>query len=170
MYEKYSGLPDTKKSASQGVRRGQESTSARDASYEGNNEGMEFYYTPNRGGGSSGGHRKSSRQAKYRKRRLVLMLMTVLFLVLIVTAVVVLARSCTSTDIVTSTSDRFRSEVYINGTNVSGKTLEEVVDQLESNESYALNNIAVTLKGEGFTATVTGSDMGATSNLSDIIQ
>lgn len=169
MYEKYSGLPDTTKSTPQGAHRGDNSQSAHGANYEGINEEMEYYYTPNRGGGSSGG-RRSSRQAKYRKRRLILLMMTVLFLVLIVTAVVVLARSCSATEIVTTADGRFRNEVYINGTNVSGQTADEVIDQLESNETYALSNIAVTLKGDDFSATVTGTDMNATSNLSEIIQ
>ncbi len=169
MYEKYSGLPDTKKSASQGAHNGQEPRSAHDSHYEGNNEDMEYYYTPDRGGGSSGGHRKNGRQAKYRKRRLILMLMTVLFVILLVTAVVVLVRSCSTTDITTTSGDRFRNEVYINGTDVSGKTRDEVIDQLDSNESYALNNIAITLKGDDFSATVTGPDMNASSNLNEII-
>lgn len=169
MYEKYSGLPDTTKSASQDVRRERNSQSARDANYKGNNEDMEYYYTPNRGGGSSGG-RRGSRQAKYRKRRMILLSMTILFLVLIVTAVVVLARSCSPTEIITTSDNRFRNEVYINGTDVSGQTLDEVIGQLESNESYALNNIAITLQGDGFSATITGTDMNATSNLSEIVQ
>ncbi len=169
MYEKYSGLPDTTKSAPQGAHKGRNSKPVRDANYEGNNEEMEYYYNPNRGGGSSGG-RRSNQQAKYRKRRLILLMMTVLFLVLIVTAVVVLARSCSATEIVTTADGRFRNEVYINGTNVSGKTADEVIDQLKSNESYALSNIVVTLQGADFSATVTGTDMNATSNLDEIIQ
>jgi len=170
MYEKYSGLPDTTKSVSQSARSGQESHSAREPYHEGNNEKMEYYYTPNRGGGSSGGRRKNSKKAKYRKRRLILMMMTVLFIILLVTAVVVLARSCSSTEIVTTSDGRFRNEVYINGTNVSGDTLDEISDQLEANESYALNNIAITLQGEDFSATITGADMNATSNLSEVIE
>jgi vancomycin resistance protein YoaR len=169
MYEKYSGLPDTTKSASQGVRGRRQSGPARDAAHEGNYDDMEYYYTPNRGGGSSGG-RRGSRQAKYRKRRLILLLMTVLFLALIVTAVVVIARSCGSTEIISTADNRFRNEVYINGMNVSGQTLDDVIGQLETNESYALNNIAVVLRGEGFSATVTGPDMGASSNLDEIVQ
>ena len=169
MYEKYSGLPDTTKPASRNPHRENAGSSARDTQNEGNNGGMEYYYTPNRGGSSSP-RRKNSKRAKIRKRRLVLSLMTIVFLVLIVTAVIVLARSCSGTAVVDTQTGKFRNEVYINGTNLSGKTVAEVRDQLESNESYALNNIAITLSGDDFSATISGSDMNASSNLEEVIQ
>ncbi len=169
MYEKYSGLPDTTKPASSNPPRKQTGSSARSVKNEGNNGDMEYYYTPNRGGSSSS-RRKSSKRAKIRKRRLVLSLMTIFFLALIVTAVVVLARSCSGTAVVDTETGKFRNEVYINGMDLSGKTVAEVRDQLESNESYALNNIAITLSGDDFSAAISGTDMNASSNLEELIQ
>lgn len=169
MYEKYSGLPDTTKPASSNSSRKQTGSSARGVQNEGNNGDMEYYYTPNRGGSSSS-RRKNSKRAKIRKRRLVLSLMTIVFLALIITAVIVLARSCSDTAVVDTQTGKFRSEVYINGMNLSGKTVAEVRDQLESNESYALNNIAITLSGDDFSASISGTDMNASSNLEEMIQ
>lgn len=170
MYEKYSGLPDTSKPASQNPPRETDRTSARDTHNEGNNGGMEYYYTPNRGGGSSSAHRKNAKRAKIRKRRLVLFIMAVLLLALIVAAVAVLARSCSGPVSVDTETGKFRSEVYINGMDLSGKTVSDVHEQLESNEAYALNNIAITLSGDNFSSTISGADMNAASNLEEVIQ
>ncbi|HWP21568.1 MAG TPA: VanW family protein [Candidatus Cryosericum sp.] len=170
MYEKYSGLPDTTKSASQSNGRGTGRPAARNASSEGNHGGMDAYYAPNRGGSSASGKRKNSKRAKIRKRRFVLTLMTILFLALIIVAVVVLARSCGDGGTVDLATGKFRSEVYINGMNLSGKTVDEVRPQLESNETYALNNISIALSSDAVNATITGADMKASSNLNEIIQ
>ena len=170
MYEKYSGLPDTTKSASQANDRSNGRPAARNANNEGTHGGMDVYYSPNRGGSSSSGKRKNGKKAKLRKRRFVLALMTVVFLALIIVAVVVLARSCSDGGTVDLTTGKFRSEVYINGMNLSGKSVDEVRSQLESNETYALNNIAISLSSDAVNATITGADMKASSNLNEIIQ
>lgn len=170
MYEKYSGLPDTTKSASQASGRSNGRPAARNASNEGTRGSMDVYYSPSRGGSSSSGKRKNSKKAKLRKRRFVLTLMTVVFLALIIVAVVVLARSCSDGGAVDLATGKFRSEVYINGMNLSGKSVDEVRPQLESNETYALNNISVTLSSDAVNATITGADMKASSNLNEIIQ
>ncbi len=170
MYEKYSGLPDTTKSASQANGRSNGRPAARNANNEGTHGGMDVYYSPNRGGSSSSGKRKNGKKAKLRKRRFVLALMTVVFLALIIVAVVVLARSCSDGGTVDLTTGKFRSEVYINGMNLSGKSVDEVRSQLESNETYALNNIAISLSSDAVNATITGADMKASSNLNEIIQ
>lgn len=170
MYEKYSGLPDTTKSASQANGRSSGRPATRNANNEGTHGGMDVYYSPNRGGSSSSGKRKNGKKAKLRKRRFVLALMTVVFLALIIVAVVVLARSCSDGGTVDLTTGKFRSEVYINGMNLSGKSVDEVRSQLESNETYALNNIAISLSSDAVNATITGADMKASSNLNEIIQ
>jgi len=170
MYEKYSGLPDTTKSASQSNGRSNGRPAARNASSEGNHGGMDVYYAPNRGGSSASGKRKNSKRAKIRKRRFVLTLMTILFLALIIVAVVVLARRCGDGGTVDLETGKFRSEVYINGMNLSGKSVDEVRPQLESNETYALNNISIALNSDAVNATITGADMKASSNLNEIIQ
>ncbi|MEN6418742.1 MAG: VanW family protein [Clostridiaceae bacterium] len=131
---------------------------------------MDVYYAPSRGGSSASGKRKNSKRAKIRKRRFVLTLMTILFLALIIVAVVVLARSCGDGGTVDLATGKFRSEVYINGMNLSGKSVDEVRPQLESNETYALNNISIALNSEAVNATITGADMKASSNLNEIIQ
>lgn len=170
MYEKYSGLPDTTKSASQANGRSSGRPAARNANNEGTHGGMDVYYSPNRGGSSSSGKRKNGKKAKLRKRRFVLALMTVVFLALIIVAVVVLARSCSDGGTVDLSTGKFRSEVYINGMNLSGKSVDEVRSQLESNETYALNNIAISLSSDAVNAIITGADMKASSNLNEIIQ
>ncbi|MEN6339623.1 MAG: VanW family protein [Clostridiaceae bacterium] len=170
MYEKYSGLPDTTKTTSQADGRGVDRPSARNAKYEGNNGGMDVYYSPSRGGSSASGKRKNSKRAKIRKRRFVLSVMTFFFLALIIVAVVVLVRSCDGGGTVDVATGKFRSEVYINGMNISGKTIDEVKSQLESNETYALNNIAIALSSEAVNATITGADMNASSNLNELLQ
>ncbi len=170
MYEKYSGLPDTTKSASQANGRGSEHSAARNANNEGNHGGMDVYYSPNRGGSSASGKRKNSKRAKIRKRRFVLSLMAFVFLALIIVAVVVLVRSCDEGGTVDLATGKFRSEVYINGMNLSGKTVDEIKPQLESNETYALNNIAITLNSDAVNATITGADMNASSNLNELLQ
>jgi len=170
MYEKYSGLPDTTKSASQANGRGSEHPAARNANNEGNHGGMDVYYSPNRGGSSASGKRKNSKRAKIRKRRFVLSLMAFVFLALIIVAVVVLVRSCDEGGTVDLATGKFRNEVYINGMNLSGKTVDEVKPQLESNETYALNNIAITLNSDAVNTTITGADMNASSNLNELLQ
>lgn len=171
MYEKYSGLPDTAKPASSGGVRKNAASSVRGSNADAN--GRDTYYSSSRSGSSAGsaGKRKSSKRAKVRKRRFVLALMTLLLIALIVTAVAVLARSC---DAGPSTVDpltaKFKSNVYINGTNVSGKTVDEVREQLVHNETYTLENIAITLSSESFNAVITGADMQVTSNLEELIQ
>ena len=185
MYEKYTGLPDTTKSMQKpdshasGTARGQD------------RGGTEFFYAPthassgkrpsgsssgSRSSGSSGGRsgsssggRGSSKRARARKRKRVLALMTTGLLALLAVAIVVIVKSCTQVGEVDLITDTFRSEVYINGANVSGKTIDEVRPQLESNEQYAVNNIAVTLSGEGVSATISGVDMNAVSNLGEIL-
>ncbi len=169
MYEKYSGLPDTTKSTSQSGNRNVDRPSGRPTYSNGGNGNMEYYQAPNRSESSASAKRASARRAKIRKRRLILTLMSLAFLALIVVAVVVLAKSCAKPAEVDLETGKFRNGVYINGMDLSGKTVDEVKSQLESNETYALNNIAITLSATEFSATVTGADMNATSNLNEVI-
>lgn len=125
------------------------------------------------GGSGSGSGRAGSRGSKKRKRqqrrRLILLASTVILLALIAGAVVLLVKSCQEPVEVDVETDSFRSGVYINGTDVSGKTIEEARTQLASNEAYAINNIAITLAGEGFSEVITGENMGAASDLDAVM-
>ncbi len=168
MYEKYSGLPDTTKSSSKSG-----GSSERPSSRAGNSSGgnVEYIQPPNRGtGGSAGGKRTSARRARERKRKMILGIASVAFLALIAVAVVVLVKSCAGPAEVDLETGKFRNGVYINGTDLSGKTVDEVRPQLESNETYALSNIAITLNSEQINATITGADMNANSNLNAVIE
>ena len=168
MYEKYSGLPDTTKSSSKSG-----DSYERPSSRAGNSSGrsVEYMQTPNRSsGGSAGGKRPSSRRARARKRKLILGIGSIAFLALLVVAVVVLVKSCAGPVEVDPTTGKFHSGVYINGMDLSDKTVDEVRPQLESNESYALSNIAITLSSEQINATITGADMNASSNLNAVIE
>jgi len=167
MYEKYSGLPDTTKSSSKSG-----GSSERPSSRTGNPSGrnVEYIQTPNRSSGSSaGGKRPSGRRARARKRKLILGIASVALLALLAVAAVVLVKSCAGPVEVEPATGKFHSGVYINGMNLSDKTVDEVRPQLESNESYALSNIAITLSSEQINATITGADMNANSNLNAVI-
>lgn len=171
MYEKYSGLPDTSKSAPSGgkrpVDRSSERTSGRSA-YSGGQ--MEYYQAPKRKSDAASAKRASARRAKARKRKLILGGMSLGFLALIVVAVSLLVKSCAAPAQVDMETGKFRNGVYINGMDLSGKTVDEVRPQLESNESYLLNNISITLASEEINASISGSDMNATSNLNEVIE
>ncbi|MEG1755125.1 MAG: VanW family protein [Clostridia bacterium] len=130
------------------------------------------YDTRSSGYNSSPSGRKpssSKRKKMLQRRRMVVAVSSLILLGLLVLAVVVIARSCATPVEIDPATDAFRSGVYINGANVSGKTIEEVKATLESNEQYAINNIAITLQGDGFSKTITGMDMAATTNLNEVL-
>ncbi len=170
MYEKYSGLPDTTKSSQRNTDRNVERDSRENAYSSGGKGSMEYYQAPRRGNGTGTPKRGSARRAKIRKRRFILSLMSLAFVGLIVVAVVVLLRSCAQPQEVNVETGKFRSGVYINGMDLSGKTVDEVRAQLESNEAYALKNISISLASTEINAVITGEDMGATSNLNEVIE
>ncbi|MEN6634763.1 MAG: VanW family protein [Clostridiaceae bacterium] len=132
---------------------------------------MAYDQEPNRdSGGSAGGRRKNSRRARARKRKITLGLMGLAFLALIAVVVFVLMNNCSGSAEVPTETGTFRSGVYINGMDLSGKTVDQVRAQLESNESYALSNIAISLASDQINATISGADMNATSNLNSVIE
>jgi len=169
MYEKYSGLPDTTKSTSQNGSRGSNHPANHNAYSNGGDDRLEYYHTPDRNEASSS-RRASARRAKIRKRRFILTLMSLAFLALLAVAVIVLLKNCSGPVEVDMDTGKFRSGVYINGMDLSGKTVDEVRPQLESNEAYALNNISITLASSEINATVTGADMNVTSDLNEVIE
>ncbi len=164
MYEKYSGLPDTTKSASQN---GDRSERRPMRSVNGQ---MEYYQAPNRSAEQTSAKRANARRAKVRKRKLILGGMGVAFLAIVIVAVLVLVKSCSEPVVVDPTTATFRSGVSINGMDVSGKTASEVRPQLEANESTFLERIAITLSSTELSATITGPEMSATTNLDEIIE
>lgn len=169
MYEKYTGLPDTKKSASSKSGPPLKRPVQRAGGASGKE--LEYIQTPNRNGnGSAGAKRPSARKARERKRKMTLGLLSVALLVLIVVAIVILVKSCSSPAEVDLETGRFLSGVYINGMDLSGKTVDEVRAQLETNETYALSNINITLASEEINATISGADMNASSNLNAVIE
>ncbi|PKM40415.1 MAG: hypothetical protein CVV04_04225 [Firmicutes bacterium HGW-Firmicutes-9] len=164
MYEKYSGLPDTTKSASQNGDRSERRP------VRSSNGQMEYYQAPNRSVEQTSAKRANARRAKARKRKLILGGMGVAFLVIVVVAVLVLVKSCSEPIVVDPATAAFRSGVSINGMDVSGKTASEVRPQLEANESTFLERIAITLTSTELSATITGPEMSATTNLDEIIE
>jgi len=68
MYEKYSGLPDTTKSANQSGNRTADRKDSRSVRSESGS--MEDYQAPKRSASSSSTNRASARKAKARKRKL----------------------------------------------------------------------------------------------------
>ena len=168
MYEKYSGLPDTTKSANQnGNRSGSRSESRPVRSANGQTE---YYQAPNRSAEQTSAKRANARRAKARKRKLILGGMGVAFLAIIVVAVLVLVKSCAEPVVVDPATATFRNGVSINGMDVSGKTANEVRAQLEANESTFLERIAITLSSAELNATITGTEMSATTNLDEVIE
>ena len=168
MYEKYTGLPDTTKPASNGGSRTNGRSAGKNA--DPSDDGLEYYQTPKRSTGAASTRRAGIRRAKARKRKFIVGLMSFAFLALIVTAIVVSVKSCTGPTVVDTETGKFRSGVYINWTDVSGKTVGEVYDLLESNETSRLNAIVITLSGDELNATITGADMNAGTNLDEVIQ
>lgn len=168
MYEKYSGLPDTTKSARQNGSRPADRSDSRPA--RASTGTMEYYQAPNRNGSQGSAKRASARRAKARKRKMILTGMSVAFLALIVVAVVILIKSCSGPAVVDLETGTFRTGVAINGMDVSGKTVDEVRPQLESNESTFLERIAITLSSTELNATITGADMNASTNLNEVIE
>ena len=168
MYEKYSGLPDTTKTSQQNESRTTERSANRAPRTSGTQ--MEYYQAPNRNASQASAKRANARRAKARKRKLILMGMSVAFLALIVVAVVVLINSCAGPAEVDLETGKFRNGVTINGMDVSGKTVDEVRSQLESNESTMMERIAITLSSAEINATITGADMNVSSNLNEVIE
>ena len=163
MYEKYSGLPDTTKSARPS------GSSANRADHRAANDRLEYAPLPNRTASQTSAKRASARRAKARKRKLMLGGTSLALLALIVIAVLVLVKSCSEPKTVDLANGTFRSGVVIDGMDVSGKTVDEVRPQLESNESTMLERIAITLSSAELNATITGADMSATTNLDEVI-
>ena len=184
MYEKYTGLPDTRKDESAprgGSHAGKSGGTARTnmPRYDtqrtnlntGRYETPRYESAPKRDtrAGSSSGNRGLSKKKKLRRRRMLVTGLSVALLALLALAVTVLVKSCKEPVVVDEATDVFRAGVYINGADVSGKTIEEVRGALESNEQYAINNISITIAGEGFSKLISGADMAATSNLSEVM-
>ena len=168
MYEKYSGLPDTTKSSQQSGSRPPErpvNRATRPSSSQ-----MEYYQAPNRTASQASAKRTSARKAKARKRKMILAGMSIAFLALIAVAVVVLVNSCAGPAQVDLETGKFRNGVTINGMDVSGRTIDEVRPQLESNESTMMERIAITLSSAELNATITGADMNVSSNLNEVIE
>lgn len=168
MYEKYSGLPDTTKSSQQNASRPAQHSGNRPTQPSGRQ--VEYYQAPNRSTSQVSAKRASSRKAKARKRKMILAGMSIAFLALIVVAVVVLVNSCSGPAPVDLETGKFRNGVAINGMDVSGKTIDEVRAQLESNESTMMERIAITLSSAELNATITGADMSVSSNLNEVIE
>ncbi|NLI53867.1 MAG: hypothetical protein GX417_06005 [Clostridiales bacterium] len=131
---------------------------------------MEYYQSPNRSASQTSGKRTNARKAKARRRRMVLAGICLAFLALIVIAVLVLVKSCSAPAVVDPEIGTFRGGVSINGMDVSGKTVEEVRPQLESNEATFLERIAVTLSSAELNAVITGADMNAATNLNEVLE
>ena len=168
MYEKYSGLPDTSKSSNKNGNHTGERSDSR--SLQSASSHWDYDETPNRSAQQPSAKRVSARKAKARRRKQILAGVSVAFLALIVLAVVVLVKSCSEPDVVDLANETFRSGVAINGMDVSGKTIDEVRPQLESNEQTFLERIAITLSTAELNATITGADMGATTDLNEVIE
>ena len=165
MYEKYSGLPDTTKSTYP-AGRSSGNTGRIDRA-----DADEYYAAAQRPVRSTK-RTQGSRKKKLQRRRAVVFGASALLLALFITAIMVIVKSCNPDEpvVVDEATDTFRSGVYVNYTDVSGKTIDEVRNALQANEDYAINNIAITLKGDGFAKTITGSDMAVTSNLDDVLK
>ena len=164
MYEKYTGLPDTSRSAGHNQNTQRINRSQYDSGYEPSGRSG--------GSGHSGGGRRSGgsrRKKKLARRRLLVLLSGLALLALLVLAIVMIVKSCKAPVEINEATDTFRSGVYINGAEVSGKTIDEVSGTLTANEEYAINNIAITLSGDGFSKTITGADLNVTSNLSEVL-
>lgn len=186
MYEKYTGLPDTSKSASEGKARAPSNGGGKVSAGSGHLDMYDAYSSPSRGGSSSrsrssGGamppanrsssssSRAKSRKKKMRQRRFTLFCVTVVVLGLLVLAITVLVKSCNNVEEPDPVTDVFRSNVYINNLNVGGMTMDEARAQLAVSDEYTCNNVAITLSSSEISAMITGPEMGATTNLEEVL-
>ncbi len=192
MYEKYTGLPDTSKPASKDKGRQPGSGGRKVSAGSGHLDMYDAYSSPSKGGsssrggssarsGSSGGSkppasrssasssRSKSRKKKMRQRRFTLFCVTVVVLGLLVLAITVLVKSCNNVEDPDPVSDVFRSNVYINNLNVGGMTMDQARAELSVSEEYTCNNIAITLASNEISAMITGPEMGATTNLEEVL-
>ncbi len=166
MYEYYSGSPDTLKHIYHAT--------SRSVSRTGSSSGRTSTGSSNRNSSSSSRKQRRSPKKKQQilRHRIFAVVAALILVALIVAAIAFLLKSCNPETVIEPDPEivAYRSDVYINGTNVSGKTMDEVREQLVSNEQYAIDNIAITLSGDGFSETITGADMGVTTNLEEIMQ
>lgn len=192
MYEKYTGLPDTSKSASPSNGRAPSKGGSKVSAGSGHLDMYDAYSSPSKGGSSSrsaapvrssfsGGSKSSAsrssssssraknRKKKMRQRRFILFVVTVVILALLVLAISVLVKSCNEVEAPDPVTDAFRANVYINNLNVGGMTIDEARAQLAPSEEYTCNNVAITLASNEISAMITGPEMGATTNLEDVL-
>ena len=175
MYEKYTGLPDTARSARGNAGRGSSSAGNTDRinrdAYEYGDDG---YRRSSSQRSASGRSRNSRRKQQLRRKRMLVGISSLVLIGLLIVAIVVIAKSCNATGndtvpIADVSTGSFRAGVFINGTDVSGKTMDEVRQSLADNDAYAINNIAITLEGDGFSKTISGADMNVTTNLEEVM-
>ncbi len=181
MYEKYTGLPDTSVGGVKRTDGGSRTTSsgrsnrqtAKDvlASDIYKNRGAQAEassYAPARAASSSRS-RISSRKRKLRRRRITLTAGGLLVLALLVVAIVVIFKSCAEPPVVDIESDVYRQGVTINGIDISGMTADQARSAVTPGLDYTVANIAITLQSESFSHRITGEEMGAVSDLEELL-
>lgn len=181
MYEKYDGLPDPEISGKS--RNNAKKTTASEKRRSGDLQSSDIYPSrrahddedrgPARSGGAARSHaaagRASARKRKLRKRRVLLSIGGVVLVGLIALAVTVLFKSCAEPVEVDVSTDVYRQNVTINGINIGGMTAEQARAAVNPGLEYTFANIAITLQNADFSHRITGEEMGATSNLEELL-
>lgn len=130
----------------------------------------------NRRGGSSSGGSHGSRSGSAAKRRKKKQERAIaigfLFLVLLLgTTILVVVRSCRPSEpvVLDPATDTFRDGVSIDGFSVTGMTIDQARTVIEPAIDQKIASICITLAGEGFSETITGEQMNASSDLEQIL-
>lgn len=116
---------------------------------------------------------KAARRRKRRQRRAIAF--GLLFLAgLLCLTVAVVVRSVRSPEPekviqLDPASDRFKSNVVINGKDVTGMTLDEARIALKPDIDKKISDIAITLKGENYSATITAGQLNVQTDLEQVL-
>ena len=122
-------------------------------------------------------YQKSSRKKHTNKRKKQERLITagLIFLLLLFAATIfIVIRSCGNranqqTLILNPQTDQMKENVTINGINVSGMTIDQSRDVVSPSVTQDIQKINITLNGDGFSETISGEQMEASSNLEEIL-
>ena len=136
----------------------------------GSNRNSGYYGKSRTGSGSS---RSSAAARRRRKKEERAVMLGLLFLLLLLSATVfVVFRSCNTPDqpaVLDPATDTFRENVVINGTVVTGMTIDQARTVLQPGIEQDINAIAITLAGDGFSELITGTEMNAASDLETVL-
>lgn len=120
----------------------------------------------------AGSHSSYAKRYKKRQERTILFGLLLLIALLSVTVTVVV-RSISSPEPqvieLDPATDAFKNGVSINGTNVSGMSIDQAREAVKPAIDNVVNSIAVVVKGDGFSATITAGQLNVQTDLESVL-